>query len=195
MRLPDPDQGLSPDEARQGETYVLSDFGTPGKSTSYEPLQAHEGKVMENPEVKHIPSGFAFAGWRRGAMVAAMSSSAAFVLNLAVTIWVGVELYKSASTAHNQILVFYRGDCHDVERTNTWVHLAINAVSAVLLSASNYCMQCLSAPTRKQVDKAHAEGKWLDVGVPSIRNLGAISPGKLLVWWILGFSSVPLHLL
>lgn len=56
-------------------------------------------------------------------------------------------------------------------------------------------MQVLAAPTRQEVDRAHARNRWLDIGVPSVRNLWHISPYRAVVWWILGLSSIPLHLL
>lgn len=78
---------------------------------------------------------------------------------------------------------------------NTGIHLAINALSTILLSSSNYCMQCLSAPTRKELDNAHSKGKWLDIGVMSTRNLRGIATKRVVLWWLLGISSLPLHLL
>jgi hypothetical protein len=68
-------------------------------------------------------------------------------------------------------------------------------LSTVLLSGSNYCMQCLSAPSREEVNAAHAKGKWLDIGIPSVHNLKSISMKKVGLWWCLGLSSVPLHLM
>lgn len=56
-------------------------------------------------------------------------------------------------------------------------------------------MQCISSPTRHEGDKAHARGVWLDIGVPSVRNLERITSSRILLWWLLGLSSVPLHLL
>lgn len=56
-------------------------------------------------------------------------------------------------------------------------------------------MQCLSAPTRKEVDKAHAKGKWLDIGVPSVRNLTNIAKPRVGMWLGLGLTSLPLHLM
>lgn len=61
--------------------------------------------------------------------------------------------------------------------------------------ASNYSMQCLSSPTRKEIDKAHARRAWLDVGVPSFRNLRRLSTTRIVLWWLLALSSIPLHLL
>lgn len=56
-------------------------------------------------------------------------------------------------------------------------------------------MQCVSAPTRPEIDRFHAKGKYLDIGVPSVRNLRAIPWFKVALWWALGLSSVPLHLM
>ena len=56
-------------------------------------------------------------------------------------------------------------------------------------------MQCLSSPTRNEIDKAHSQGIWLDIGVPSFRNLRRLSTIRTVLWWLLAISSVPLHLL
>lgn len=56
-------------------------------------------------------------------------------------------------------------------------------------------MQCLSSPERGEIDKAHCKGIWLDIGVPSVRNLRRISATRILLWWLLALSSIPLRLL
>lgn len=90
----------------------------------------------------------------------------------------------------------YDGDCHYVERATVWLHVAINVLSSLLLSASNYTMQALSSPTREEVDRAHQKRDWVDIGTPSVRNIwGRISRRRTALWWILGLSSVPIHLL
>ncbi|KAK5070204.1 hypothetical protein LTR51_007901 [Lithohypha guttulata] len=76
-----------------------------------------------------------------------------------------------------------------------WAHIGINAISTLLLSASNYAMQCFAAPTRADIDRAHQVGKWLDIGVPSLRNLRHIPRRKTLLWWMLALSSLPIYLL
>lgn len=75
------------------------------------------------------------------------------------------------------------------------LHLVINALSTLLLSASNYAMQCLSSLTRKEVEKGHRHYIWLDIDVPSVRNLRRISRGRATFWWLLGIPGIPLHLL
>ena len=39
-----------------------------------------------------------------------------------------------------------------------------------------------------------AKQKWLDIGVPSIRNLSSISKTRAFMWLLLGLTSVPLNL-
>ncbi|KAL8848269.1 MAG: hypothetical protein Q9221_006707 [Calogaya cf. arnoldii] len=56
-------------------------------------------------------------------------------------------------------------------------------------------MQCLGSPTREEIDRAHAKRRWLDVGVPSVRNLRNISPKRAVTWFLLAISSVPLALM
>lgn len=56
-------------------------------------------------------------------------------------------------------------------------------------------MQCLHSPTREEVNKAHSEKKWLDIGIPSWRNRRYVSTKNNVLWWCLGLSSVPLHFL
>lgn len=129
-------------------------------------------------------------GWPVGALGAAIMASLALLLNISVLAW-SLRMFKF----HHGVAEVVAGDCHNVEKINTWVHLAINAVSTVLLSGSNYCMQILCAPTRKEIDRAHGKKKWLDIGVPSVRNLSNIARKKAVMWWLLGLSSVPLHLM
>jgi hypothetical protein len=130
-----------------------------------------------------------FEGWRAGALTAAAFALLSLLINLAVVIWLGTK-ERSGS-----LVPIYVGSCSTVNKADVWIHLAINVLSTLLLGGSNYCMQCASAPTRAAINKRHAVGKYLDVGVPSVRNLAAIPPSKKLLWWALALSSVPLHLM
>jgi uncharacterized membrane protein len=93
------------------------------------------------------------------------------------------------------IATLYTGDEAAVSWWNTFAHIMINALSTVLLSMSNYTMQVLNSPTRHEVEKAHASGKWLDIGLLSIHNLRIISRKRAYLCFILAASSIPLHLL
>ena len=56
-------------------------------------------------------------------------------------------------------------------------------------------MQCLAAPTREELDRAHGRHSWLDIGVNSVRNLWRINTVRALLWLVLAVSSLPFHLL
>ena len=131
-----------------------------------------------------------FYGWRSGI---SLCGGAAFTV-----LAVNITLVISASTHYGVFGGFgtiMDGSCEKTKNLSLWLHFAINALSTILLGASNYCMQCLSSPTRLEIDKAHSQGICLDIGVSSIRNLRRISRGRHLLWWLLAVSSIPLHLM
>lgn len=174
---------------------LLQEFGKPASQHVYSSISTFEGnEIDEVKETRTKRSCFVakkgLTGYRAGARLATAIAICSLLINLIVSIWAGARWgFKDA------IIEVYNGDCRRAESINTWVHLFINVLSTLLLSASNYCMQCLSAPSRQDIDKAHAKKRWLDIGVPSVRNLRNIPIKKVLVWWSLGISSVPLHLM
>lgn len=133
-------------------------------------------------------------GWRFGVITCASWSVLVFVINLTIFVWAEArnDFPGFSSDGRHPI---YEGDCEVTRKLNIAVHLLINALSTILLSASNYCMQCMSAPTRKEVDKAHRKGEWLDIGIQSVRNIFSISKKRAGLYFLLGLSSLPLHLL
>ncbi|KAE8136603.1 hypothetical protein BDV38DRAFT_283815 [Aspergillus pseudotamarii] len=65
----------------------------------------------------------------------------------------------------------------------------------LLLAASNYVMQCLGAPSRSDVDQAHKQRKWLDIGTFSMRNFAAMDGWRKILWTLLLISSTPIHMI
>ncbi|KAL4743148.1 hypothetical protein BDV11DRAFT_179076 [Aspergillus similis] len=131
-----------------------------------------------------------FSGWKGTLYLGSIGAFTALILNLAMICWASMR-YQHSDEGDS---VLYAGSCGRTKQISTGVHLLINILSTVLLSASNYAMQCLSAPTREDVDRAHAKRQWLDIGVPSARNLARIPKLRMLLWLCLVASSVPLHL-
>jgi hypothetical protein len=91
--------------------------------------------------------------------------------------------------------VLFQGNCKTTNALDTLIHLVINILSTSLLGASNYCMQGLNAPTRDEVDAAHKKNKWVNISVPSLRNLVIKSRSSVIIWSLLAFTSILLHLL
>ncbi|KAF6821989.1 hypothetical protein CMUS01_11259 [Colletotrichum musicola] len=130
--------------------------------------------------------------WRRAALGFALTAVFTFAVNLGFVLWATTT---KRSTIRNGVGTVAEQSCSSIKTLNTLVHLVINILSTILLAGSNYCMQCLIAPTRSEIDSAHKSKKWLDVGVPSIRNFSGIADKRRLLWILLSVSSLPLHLL
>ena len=131
-----------------------------------------------------------FQGWRMGVTLGAITTGVVLVINLSVLIW-----GAAGAGFEGDLRTLQQGSCKKTKDMNLWLHLAINALSTLLLGASNYTMQCLSSPIREEINAAHRKHQWLDIGVPSLRNLKHISRGKLLLWCLVALSSVSIHLL
>ena len=129
-------------------------------------------------------------GYHFGVRLCAILSAAVFLINVLSTIWA-----SGYYGIHGGFGTIQSGDCKKTAALATRIHLAINVFSTFLLGASNYTMQCLSSPTRKEIEKAHRQKVWLDIGISSLRNLRSISWSRLFLWWIVALTSLPLHLL
>ncbi|CAN9175257.1 unnamed protein product [Alternaria alternata] len=157
------------------------------ENTKYTPVDSTEtNDPSEQKRMGLLPRN---EKWQLGIFYAALATSIVCFLNLIITIWALVTHGMTYGSA-----VLYEGSCETTKNLNIGVHLIINIFSSAILSGSNYTMQCLSSPTRSEVDNAHARGTWLDIGVPSIRNLRSIAKRRLWIWLLLGVSSIPLHL-
>lgn len=122
---------------------------------------------------------------------------AASILSLVVLITNFIlAIVASAKHGHNTpLVVFFEGKYARVNTRDMYFQVGTCILSDLLLDASTLCMQLLAAPTRQQVDAAHRCGKWLDVEVSSWRNLRHISGHRQVLWWCLGTTSIPLHLM
>ncbi|KAF9060839.1 hypothetical protein BDP27DRAFT_1429602 [Rhodocollybia butyracea] len=128
-------------------------------------------------------------GWHFGAWVATFEAGIVLLINFIILLVCAIKTGGSIGVAQ-----LFEGDCNTVDNATLVIHLVINVLSTLLLSASNYVMQSLSAPTRTEVDRAHEKGLWVDIGLQSMHNLKHTSPWKRLVWTLLSVSSIPLHL-
>ena len=157
----------------------------------------HEGSEIELAVLESSPPErpsrrrkSLYKGWRAGVAVAAIMTAAVFLVNLFLTIWASISFDIT-----NGIGDAYSGDCGVVNMWNTGLHILINGLSSAMFSASNYTMQCITAPTRQECDLAHARGDWFDIGVPSMRNLVRIRWPRRAAWALLCLSSIPIHFL
>ncbi|KAK5085900.1 hypothetical protein LTR05_005189 [Lithohypha guttulata] len=166
-----------------------SPYNTPGlDSNQSTPFVGASPESLKYDSERPRKKWFGY-GWRGGARIAFVSTVVVLMVNIVLMVYLTVNYPRM-----DGFPVIYRGTCENAERQNTYWHFAINVLSTGLLGASNYCMQLLCAPTRAQLDRAHAGGNWLDIGIPSIRNLRFINWKRRGFWLALCLSSIPLHL-
>jgi hypothetical protein len=129
--------------------------------------------------------------WRFGLFIGLYTSSCVLIGNIALVL-IGSFSHGGIKNGIGTLAV---GDGVYIRRLGASYHVLINIISTILLISSNYAMQILCAPIREELDKAHQKGDWLDIGVISIHNLRHIQRRRVVLWSLLAFSSIPLHLL
>lgn len=134
--------------------------------------------------------------WIKGVVLCTWGTGAILLLNVLLTIIAsGIAYSKSSSDKHATYAELYQGSCSVTKNWGTGMHLVINVLSTALLAASNYVMQCLSAPSRADIDKAHSKRDWLDIGTFSVRNFSAMDAKRKILWILLLVSSLPVHMM
>ncbi|KAF1985605.1 hypothetical protein K402DRAFT_307201, partial [Aulographum hederae CBS 113979] len=120
----------------------------------------------------------------------AVLSLLVLIINLTAIV---IAIRSDSTNVGTSILL--RGSCSLVSNTNIAAHVVLNILGTLLLGASSYAMQVAIAPTRQDIDEAHRVRHWLDIGVPSFRNLRRVSRSRAVCWTLLLLSSLPLHLI
>ncbi|KAI1741226.1 hypothetical protein F4680DRAFT_458100 [Xylaria scruposa] len=121
----------------------------------------------------------ASTGWKKAAKVnCALLTLTSIIVSI-------LSIIVAARASHIlRVIYFYEAPCDN---------LTIPVLN--LLASSNFFMQVLNAPSRDELDVAHRRGKWLEIGVSSMRNLFIVSKFKTWCWLGLSVTSVPIHLL
>lgn len=129
--------------------------------------------------------------WTYGLYAGLYASTAVLISNIILLI--------VALSAHGGVVdgigTIAKGEMRTITIVSTAYHILINVLSTILLISSNYAMQVLCAPTRKEIDQAHRKGWDLEIGIMSVHNLRNIDGKRVLLWSLLVLSSAPLHLL
>lgn len=146
----------------------------------------HGYQTVSEPHNRSLPQG-----WQLGTLSSCAFVGAVLCFNVAFTIY----LIATHPPSSDGVGVVAMGNCSTISSSSTIIHILINICSSVVVAASNYNMQCLTAPTRADVDDAHKRGKPLQIGVQSLGNLRFVRWWKICMWIALTFSTVPLHFL
>ncbi|KAJ5155144.1 hypothetical protein N7492_007947 [Penicillium capsulatum] len=122
--------------------------------------------------------------WIYGALFCTIEAASILVLNLILFLVAVHEGYNGSIPGKDNIvsIPIYEGKCTVANRWSTGLHVIINILSTWLLAASNYVMQCLNAPSRADLDRAHAQGRWLYVGTWGFKNFQAMDWKRKTLW-------------
>ncbi|GKU16125.1 unnamed protein product [Fusarium langsethiae] len=142
--------GLSPDVSRPGT-----------------PKTEHEKMLVDERPVR---SRSLMTGWRAGV---SMNMFLAFLVLVASVTCLALASAKGHMATWESTLM--QGDSVTVEGISRGIMAGVNILAIVLIAGANYVVQILNSPTRAELDNAHQNFEWLDIGIPSLRNLSLIS--------------------
>ncbi|GAP88890.1 hypothetical protein SAMD00023353_1700470 [Rosellinia necatrix] len=132
--------------------------------------------------------GQKYPGWRLSGLLLSILS-----VVITVGLLASLAVFSKLSDLGSSYIVF-EGSCDSSSSISLGIQFAINAISTAILASSNFFMQVIVAPTRRDVDKAHGKRKSVEIGVLSLRNLSSIPRRRVALFLVLGLSSVPIHL-
>lgn len=121
-----------------------------------------------------------FTGWRLGVVLNAVLAFVILVISFVCLVYGGTAVAILVGDTD-----LFTGSCEDVTSLDWRLHALINVLVVILIVGANYVFQALSSPTRSEIGRAHEEKRWLEVGVPSMRNFRHIGKGRAILASIL----------
>ena len=146
---------------------------------------------VKKPGDQHLKRSWwkKLSSWRYTVFGGLITTFFVLCCNVALLGWSYSKIDKTTGNA-----LLYKGPCDQMKNIDTWSHFGINALSTLLLGVSNAAMQCIVAPSRADVDRAHAQNRLLDIGVNSLQNWRFMGHRRRMIWCLLLASTLPLHL-
>lgn len=189
MRMnPDPDEIAAELRNRFGPDEVSdtgSEHGRPQTGGSQEDRQ----QMLPNESSEDVMGVRRFMkGWRGGVVVNCLLTGIVVLLTV-------MAFVIAIATERNGETRIFTGTCSKSQSANFGIHVAISLVSTSLLVAANYGFQILTSPTRVEVDMAHDAKSWLDIGVPSLRNLKSITRTRVVLACVLLTAAVSVQVM
>ncbi|KAF5025238.1 hypothetical protein F66182_2704 [Fusarium sp. NRRL 66182] len=164
---PEPGQFPRTQDSQMGGDFLHSASSSPNNSRPGTPRAEREKMLLDE---RPRPTKSLMTGWRAG--VAANMLLAFFALVASITCLALASAQGHMSTNESPLM---EGSSAAVEGIARGIVAAVNLLSIILIAGANYVVQILTSPTRAEVDNAHYDLRWLDIGIPSLRNMSLIS--------------------
>ncbi|KAI1822183.1 hypothetical protein F4861DRAFT_415669 [Xylaria intraflava] len=129
-------------------------------------------------------------GWRGGVAYNTLLAFLILVVGIVYLITVVTRTRRFSA-----LLAIYTGDCSTATRIKIGANTVINVFSVVLLAGANYVFQVLISPTRREISKAHDRKRWLDIGMPSLRNLAYVSVPRAMIGLAALLVAIAIHVI
>ncbi|KAI0134135.1 hypothetical protein BJ170DRAFT_186368 [Xylariales sp. AK1849] len=129
-------------------------------------------------------------GWRGGV---AFNTLLSLLILLVAVVCLIIVVTKSQIISGESTI--FSGSCQTAASINTALHVVINIFTIIILAGGNYVFQVLSSPTRNELAVAHDKKRWLDIGIPSLRNLPHISGFRTSLATIILLAAVATHVI
>lgn len=183
-------RGVDVQKANEAHRSRAADFYLASGTSSTDESGEAEESAGGGEKGPRSGSGPRLAGWKGGIAINALIAFGILVISV-----VCLTLAISRSSLLGGEAPVYSGSCARARRIHFGLQALVGVFAVALLAAANYAFQVLSSPTRLEVALAHEKRRWLDIGVPSVRNLRFIS--RLRVLMIVGvlLVSFTIHLL
>ncbi|KAK2681218.1 hypothetical protein RAB80_003011 [Fusarium oxysporum f. sp. vasinfectum] len=162
---PEPGQFQRPQESQLD--FIHSASSTPDNSRPGTPRAEREKMLMEE---RPQPTRSLMTGWRAGV---AANMFLTFLILVASVACLALASAQGHMSTWESLLM--EGSSTTVEGIARGILAAVNVFAIILIAGANYVVQILNSPTRAEVDNAHSAFKWLDIGIPSLRNMSLIS--------------------
>lgn len=124
-------------------------------------------------------------GWRAGVELNLLLTLLIFLVGVVGLISV---LLKGGISSGESVL--FSGACATASGINWGLHGVVNLFAVALIAGANYVFQVLSSPTRTEVSVAHEKKRWLDIGIPSVRNLAHIQGARTVLIVVILVSAI-----
>lgn len=129
-------------------------------------------------------------GWRSGVVLNVVLSLLILIAGFVCFVVAGTKVAFLAGD-----MKLFAGSCSMVTNVSWGLHALINVAVLVLLVGANYVFQVLSSPTRSEIAEAHESRRWLEIGVPSLRNCRYIGGGRSALAILLVVVAVATHIM
>lgn len=113
------------------------------------------------------------SGWKSGVML-----NLALILAILIAGFVCLVIAETKIAFTLGYLDVFTGSCLTARNIDWGLHALINVLVVVFIVGANYIFQVLSSPKRSEISAAHESQKWLEIGVPSVRNFRHIGRGR-----------------